>query len=167
MSDIQDSFYARWRVQSGVVSILHEDTESPPERLLQAIWLHQRLLRDQLRTLGGEPVRILHPGFHNLEGGPDFRRAIVQIGDSPPREGDIEVDLRSNSWRAHGHDINPTFKDVVLHVVWDGEGPAPGVLPRLQMRDFLDAPLGELSLWLNWESTRVSLNSCEASAVLL
>ena len=155
MSDIQDSFYARWRVQSGVVSILHEDTESPPERLLQAIWLHQRLLRDQLRTLGGEPVRILHPGFHNLEGGPDFRRAIVQIGDSPPREGDIEVDLRPNGWRAHGHDINPAFKEVVLHVVWDGEGPMPGGLPRLQMRDFLDAPLGELSLWLNWESTRV------------
>ena len=46
---IQDSFYARWRVQAGLVLILHEDTESPPERLLQSIWHHQRLLRDQLK----------------------------------------------------------------------------------------------------------------------
>lgn len=155
MLAIQDTFYARWRIQSGVVLVLHEDTDSPPERLLQAVWLHQRLLRDQLRTLDGEPVRILHPGFHNLEGGPDFRQAIVQIGDSPTQQGDVEVDLRPNCWRAHGHDRNPAFKSVVLHVVWEGERPTPGTPPRLQLRDFLDATLGELSQWLNWESTRV------------
>ena len=148
------SFYAQWRVRSGVVSVLHEDRDSPPERLLQTIWLHQRLLREQLKTLDGAPVRILHPGFPSLEGGPDFRGAVVQIGDEPPRTGDVEVDLRSSGWHAHGHDRNPAFEKVILHVIWEGERPAAGAPPTLVLRQGLDAPLGELSLWLGGEAAQ-------------
>src|SRR5437879_3762152 len=115
------SFYAEWRVRCGVVAQLRDEDDSPPERLLQAIWLHQRLQRDQLQTLDGQSVRVLHPGFHNVEGGPDFRGAMVQIGDRAVQTGDIEVDLRPSGWRAHGHDRNPAFKNVVLHVLWEGE----------------------------------------------
>ena len=102
-----------------------------PNASLQTIWQHQRLLRDQLKTLDGQPVRILHPGFRSVEGGPDFRGAIVQLGDSPPRTGDVEVDLRASGWRAHGHDRNPAFQNVILHVIWDGEQPATGAPPTL------------------------------------
>ena len=147
-----DSFYARWRVASGAVSLLHEDDESPPERLLQAIWQHQRLLRDQLQTWDQQPVRILHPGFHSLEGGPDFRGAVVQFGDSAPCTGDIEVDLRAGGWRAHGHDRNPAFRNVLLHVTWEAEPSCAGAPPLLSLRHRLDAPLGELSLWLGGET---------------
>jgi Protein of unknown function (DUF2851) len=73
------SFYSQWRARSGVAPILREDHESPPERLLQTIWHHQRLVRDQLKTLDGETVRVLHPGFRNVEGGPDFRGAVGSI----------------------------------------------------------------------------------------
>jgi hypothetical protein len=148
------SFYAQWRVRSGVVSVLHEDRDSPPERLLQTIWQHQRLLREQLKTLDGKPVRILHPGFRSVEGGPDFRGAILQVGDGPPRTGDVEVDLRSSGWRAHGHDRNPAFQNVILHVIWEGEQAAAGAPPTLVLRQTLDAPLGELSLWLGGESAQ-------------
>ncbi len=148
------SFYAQWRVRCGVVSVLREDRDSPPERLLQTIWQHQRLLREQLRTLDGELVRILHPGFRSAEGGPDFRGAVVQLGDAPPRTGDIEVDLRSSGWHAHGHDRNPAFQNVILHVVWESERAAPGAPPVLVVRQALDAPLGELSLWLGGEAAQ-------------
>ena len=148
------SFYAQWRVRCGVVSVLHEDRDSPPERLLQTIWQHQRLFREQLKTLDGEPVRILHPGFRSVEGGPDFRSAIVQVGDGPPRTGDVEVDLRSTGWRAHGHDRNPAFQNVILHVIWEGEQAAAGAPPTLVLRHALDAPLGELSLWLGGEAAQ-------------
>jgi hypothetical protein len=154
VSSIPDSFYADWRVRCGLVSVLHEDTDSPPERLLQAVWLHQRLLRDQLVTLDGQPLRILHPGFHSREGGPDFRQAIVQFGEAPPRAGDIEIDLRTAGWRGHGHDRNPAFANVILHVVWDAERPATGAPCALPLRTVLDAPLGELSLWLGGETAR-------------
>jgi hypothetical protein len=146
------SFYAQWRVRCGVVSVLHEDRDSPPERLLQTIWQHQRLLRDQLKTLDGKPVRILHPGFRSVEGGPDFRGAIVQVSDAPPRTGDVEVDLRSSGWHAHGHDRNPAFQNVILHVIWEGEPASAAAPPTLMLRHLLDAPLGELSLWLGGEA---------------
>ena len=147
---VLDSLYAQWRVRCGVAPILHDDNDSPPERLLQAIWQHQRVLRDRLTTLEERPLRVLHPGFHSVESGPDFRGAVVQIGQGPVQVGDVEVDLRASGWRAHGHDRNPAFGQVVLHVVWDSEnrsGPdrAP---PRMALRPVLDAPLGELSQWL-------------------
>ena len=148
------SFYALWRVRCGAVSVLHDDHDSPPECLLQSIWQHQRLIREQLKTLDDQPVRILHPGFRSVEGGPDFRSAIVQVGDAPPRSGDVEVDLRSSGWHAHGHDRNPAFQNVILHVIWESERPASGAPPTLLLRHALDAPLGELSLWLGGESAQ-------------
>ena len=157
MSGVNDNFYAHWRVQSGVVPLLHEDTASPPECLLQAIWQHQRLLRDQLQTLDGVPVRVLHPGFHNLEGGPDFRGAMVQFTDDTPHTGDVEVDLRASGWRAHGHDRNPAFQNVILHVIWESESRSQtaGCRPVMILRGVLDAPLGELSLWLGGETAHL------------
>ena len=154
VSQVPLSFYAQWRVRSGAVPILHEDQESPPELLLQSIWQHQRLRRDQLKTLDGQSVLILHPGFRSVEGGPDFRGAVVQIGDGSPRTGDVEVDIRSSGWRAHGHDRNTAFEKVILHVIWDGERPAAGAPPVLPLCHALDAPLGELSFCLSRESAR-------------
>ncbi|HSU53184.1 MAG TPA: DUF2851 family protein [Candidatus Dormibacteraeota bacterium] len=153
MPGVTASFYADFRVRCGAVPILHEDRESPPEYLLQAIWQHQRILRDQLRAIDGTPVRILHPGFRSVEGGPDFRGAVIQFGDERPRVGDVEVDINANGWRAHGHDRNPAFEKVILHVIWDGKAKAEG-LPALSLRNVLDASLGELSLWLGGEAAQ-------------
>ncbi len=147
------SFYAQWRARCGLVSSLRDEHAPPPERLLQAIWQHQRLHRDQLTTLDGRRVRVLHPGFGNVEGGPDFRHALVQIGDEAPRSGDVEVDLRPGGWRAHGHNRNPAFHNVILHVVWEADRDVGGP-PLLPIRPALDAPLGELSLWLEREPAK-------------
>jgi len=149
-----ENLYAEWRLRSGVASVLREDVDSPPERLLQAVWQHQRLLRDRLQTVDGQPLRILHPGFLNREGGPDFRGAVVQFGEEAARTGDIEVDLRSSGWHSHGHDRNPAFGKVVLHVIWESERPARGAPPLLVLRHVLDAPIGELSLWLGAEGAQ-------------
>jgi hypothetical protein len=146
------NFYAEWRVQSGIAPVFREDLESPPEYLLQAVWQHQRLVRDKLTTLDGQPVRILHPGFRSVEGGPDFRAAVVQFGDDAARTGDVEIDLRASGWRAHGHDRNPAFRNVMLHVTWETEPRAvAGGPPVMTLNRSLDAPLGELSLWLGTE----------------
>jgi hypothetical protein len=145
--------YARFRTQCGAVPILREDLESPPEYLLQAIWQHQRLLREQLMTCDGQRIQILHPGFRSVEGGPDFRGAVIQFGDGTARAGDVEVDIRASGWRAHGHDRNPAFQNVILHVVWHAERES-GERPLLPLREVLDAPVGELSLWLGSESSQ-------------
>ena len=99
VSPLENNFYARWRLQCGKTFFLRETNSPLPERLLQVIWFHQRLLRDQLRTLDGKPVRVLHPGFWNHEAGPDFRNAVVQIGDAPAKTGDVEIDLCTDGWK--------------------------------------------------------------------
>ena len=146
------NLYSTWRASRPGAGPLRE-AGPPPERLLQAVWQHQRVLRDQLTLADGRAVRVLHPGFLNREPGPDFRDAIVQFGSETPLRGDVEVDLATSGWRAHRHDVNPNFRAVVLHVVWDG-GDTHG-LPTLSLKSRLDAPLVELSEWFGGEdSTR-------------
>ena len=155
-----ENFYARWRAQARNGNFLR-DEQFPAERLVQAIWQHQRLRRGKLKTAAGQSVRVYHPGFANLEGGPDFRGAVLQIGGDAPCSGDVEVDLRASGWRAHGHDSNPNFQNVRLHVVWDDAGTmtarrdgAAGAPAIVCLKNVLDAPLEELSLSLENESLR-------------
>lgn len=147
------NFYASWRARTCAAHFLR-DENFPTERLLQAVWQHQRLRRDGLKTADGRAVRIFHPGFASLEGGPDFRNAVVQIGEEPARSGDVEVDLQAGGWRAHGHHRNPHFNNVLLHVVWDETRPDAAGPAILSLKPVLDASLGELSLSLERESLR-------------
>src|SRR5207244_1360883 len=64
------------------------------------------------------------------------------------------VDLRGSGWRAHGHDRNPAFEKVILHVVWDGEAAKGSSPPAMSLRHVLDAKIGELSLWLGSEGAQ-------------
>jgi len=148
VSSSSENFYAAWRTQFVAPNVLRDENGSPSERLLQAAWQHQRLQRDALKTLDGKVVRVFHPGFASVEGGPDFRDAILQIGDEAPRSGDVEIDLRAYNWRAHGHDKNKNFQHVILHVIWNETKSATGKNspPVLSLKNALDAPLAELSL---------------------
>ena len=151
-----ENFYAIWRTQFVAADVLRDENGLPSERLLQAIWQHQRLRRDALKTLDGKIIRVFHPGFISVEGGPDFCGAIIQIGDHAPCSGDVEIDLRSAGWRAHRHDKNKNFQNVMLHVVWDetksvSNEIAPSVL---SLKNALDAPIFELSLSLENEPLR-------------
>jgi len=152
---LAENFYAEWRLRCGAANVLRDENESPPERLLQAVWQNQRLRRDRLLTTDERVIHVLHPGFASAEGGPDFRGAVIQIGDDVPRSGDVEVDLRASGWHAHGHDRNPNFRNVILHVVWDEPKPAGTAPAVLSLRHSLDAPLAELGLWLETESPHV------------
>ena len=153
-----DNFYARRRVDIARAGAFHEQggkAGQPTERLLQAIWQHQRLQRDRLRTMDGRPIRVFHPGFVSVEGGPDFYGAVVQFGDEPPRAGDVEVDLHSAGWRSHGHDQNKNFENVLLHVVWnETKAPAAGLPAVLSLKNVLDAPVDELARALENEPLR-------------
>ena len=71
-------------------------------------------------------MNVLQPGVRNSGDGPDFLGAAIAI--APPGQprriirGDVEMHLRATDWFAHGHETNPAFASVVLHVVEDVQG---------------------------------------------
>jgi len=93
------------------------------EKLLAWIWQHQRL-KPGLATTGGESLKVIFPGRRNGLGGPDFRRAILTTHLGELR-GDVELHLRTSLWRDHGHQRDPAYNTVVLHVVMWHDSPAP------------------------------------------
>jgi len=99
-----------------------------PEKLLQKIWLLGLFDRQAARLDDGTPLEVLTPGRWNLLGGPDFRGANLRLGGRDV-SGDVEVHFHAADWAKHGHDRDPAYAGVVLHVVLF-EPPAGGARPR-------------------------------------
>ena len=103
------------------------------ERHVQALWYDGSLRPRNLRTWNGTPVRVVDPGAWNLEAGPDFRRAVLEIGRERTRiAGDVEIHLRPSDWVTHRHAADPAYRGVVAHVTWSSGPPPDGAngLPR-------------------------------------
>ena len=117
------------------------------ESILQRIWFEQ-LVRNPLKTLAGEPIRLLHPGIWNHRAGPDFLRASFSPADGRVLTGDVEIHRHSSDWCAHEHSGNPAYGEVLLHVFWQAdpalnESSLPGIR-QVALEQQLSAPLTEL-----------------------
>ncbi len=86
-----------------------------PEDALVAAWYGLRFAREALRTVEGEEVRIGSPGVREAGAGPDFRGARLWIGGREVR-GAVELHCDTAEWGRHGHDGDPCYDGVVLHV---------------------------------------------------
>ena len=118
-------------------SRLHASRSPLTERHVQAIWYDAALRPTHLVTRRGSAVTVVSPGDWNLEAGPDFRNAVLEIGPERRRVvGDVEVHLCPADWDFHGHGADPNYRNVVAHVTW-GCGPVPESLPA-----------GAVSIWL-------------------
>ncbi|MBI4084027.1 MAG: DUF2851 family protein [Candidatus Lambdaproteobacteria bacterium] len=95
------------------------------ENLLHACWAQQLWTGKGLRTVDGRPLEVLFPGWLNRGPGPDFTDAQLAV-DQTEYRGDVELHVDARSWRAHGHERDPAYARVVLHVVARGaDGPPP------------------------------------------
>jgi hypothetical protein len=94
------------------------------ERWLSAIWERQAFDRRGLRTTAGLRFKVVFPGLCTGGAGPDFRDAILALADGSLLRGDVELHLESSGWREHGHDRDPAYERVLLHVVLEDDEPA-------------------------------------------
>ncbi len=96
------------------------------ERHVQAIWYDAALRPSALRTVRGGDVTVVDPGTWNLEAGPDFRQAVLEVGRDHRRvAGDVEVHLKPADWSVHRHGDDPAYGRVVAHVTWYRGEPPP------------------------------------------
>lgn len=86
------------------------------EKLLQKVWLLGFFETRDARLIDGRSLRVLAPGKWNLLGGPDFLGARLVL-DGCELSGDVEIHFHAADWDAHGHEKDPAYDNVVLHVV--------------------------------------------------
>ena len=75
------------------------------------------MAEQQLQTLSGESITIVHSGIENNSDGPDFLNARVKIGNEE-WVGNVEIHINSSDWSKHKHSDNPKYKNIILHVVY-------------------------------------------------
>lgn len=96
------------------------------ERDLARIWQEGRFRR--LRDEHGNEVEIVYGGRPVVGPGCDFRDAVLKIKGIKIC-GDVEIHVGTDLWRRHGHERNPQYINVILHVaMWD-RGGLPALLP--------------------------------------
>ena len=90
------------------------------EELLHYVWRLRKFDHTNLQTTEGLSIDILHPGEYNRNAGPDFLNARIRIGDTL-WAGNVEMHLKASDWNRHQHSDDPTYKNVILHVVIDAD----------------------------------------------
>jgi hypothetical protein len=89
-----------------------------PEDFFQYCWQHLLFDPKDLVTTRGQSLVLLDRGRLNRDSGPDFFNALIRLDDQT-WAGDVELHLDSRDWFRHGHDSDPAYASVVLHVVYE------------------------------------------------
>ena len=105
------------------------------EDFLYYLWEH-RLLKGALKTHDGLPVRVVNPGFRNLDSGPDYLEAKIEIGEQL-WAGQVEIHVRTSDWNRHGHQYDKAYNNVVLHVVYEDDVRV-NAIPTLALKGHFD-----------------------------
>jgi hypothetical protein len=87
-------------------------------------WLWKYSLYDQENLFDNEKNKIivLDPGEYNRDSGPDFFNARVSIAGTV-WAGNVEIHTKSSHFDNHGHQNDPAFNNVILHIVSDNDKP--------------------------------------------
>jgi len=109
------------------------------EALFQFIWQYSLYPPSDLCTTDGEPLTIVHSGKLNRDAGPDFSEARIKIGNTT-LVGNIELHVKSSDWLKHGHQHDPAYKNLILHVVYENDVEDVAVnTPVLEMKNLIPA----------------------------
>lgn len=111
------------------------------EDFIHYLWKFKKLSGQELLTTDGEAVKIKSLGTHNLFSGPDFFNARLEI-DGQDWAGNIEMHIKASDWYLHGHDDDPAYANVILHVVWTHDA-------EITRRDGVDIPVLEVSQYVD------------------
>ncbi|MFW0718785.1 DUF2851 family protein [Pedobacter sp. N23S346] len=115
-----------------------------PEDFLHYVWQFRSFDYKDLTVVGGENLTIIHQGFLNKNAGPDFSNAKIKIGETV-WAGNVEIHIKSSDWLKHNHQIDQSYDNVILHVVYEDDVEIKrmdgSVLPVLVLKDRISSEL--------------------------
>lgn len=131
-----------WRIRSFILTLGNLIVSQYMEKLMQYVWQNRLWTPEQMVTTDGRRISVIDPGWINNDAGPDFYNAKICM-NSQIWAGNIEIHFRATDWHRHGHDSDPRYDNVILHVVCINDGIITrsdgSIIPQLHMpcaRDF-------------------------------
>ena len=133
------------------------------EELLHYVWQHKKFNTLNLKTTHKDSVSIVSVGQHNLNAGPDFFNAQLNIGEQL-WAGNVEVHIKSSDWYVHNHETDSAYDNVILHVVYEHDTEIyrkdNSVIPTLELKAFINKDVlhnyqklfANQNKWINCES---------------
>lgn len=116
------------------------------EDLLHYIWKYQKFNPSELSLIDKRKLHVFHPGHHNQDSGPDFEEARLKIANIE-WAGQVEIHINTSDWLHHGHQHDPAYGNIILHVVWNHDKEITNnnneVLPTLELKKLIDPTLLE------------------------
>ena len=90
------------------------------EEFLHYQWKYSLYDPDSLLDTDGNKISVIHPGEYNRDSGPDFFNSRISV-DGTVWAGNIEIHTLSSHFDLHGHQYDPAFNNVILHVVAEND----------------------------------------------
>jgi len=90
------------------------------EEFLHYLWKYRLYDPASLIDNNGNKISVIHPGEYNRDAGPDFFNSRLLIGGTI-WAGNVEIHICSSHFDLHGHQTDPAFNNVILHVVFEND----------------------------------------------
>lgn len=92
------------------------------EMMYQYLWRTAAFGKDFVLA-DGRPLHVSSPGRQNFDAGPDFFGARMTL-DGNLWVGNVEIHVKASDWFRHGHQSDPAYDSIILHVVGVNDAPA-------------------------------------------
>ena len=107
------------------------------EHDLYGLWRAAALPGTTFISSAGNRITVISPGKLNDLEGPDFLNGVLLI-DGQLQVGHIEMHISEGDWFAHGHQHDPNYAEVILHVLAElPQGKKRLEIPAISARDLV------------------------------
>lgn len=89
------------------------------EEFLHYIWRY-RLFTTEYLYFNNQKIEVIEIGEHNQSSGPDFFNSKIKIGETI-WVGNVEIHVKASDWHKHGHQHDPAYENVILHMVFEND----------------------------------------------
>jgi len=90
------------------------------EEFLHYLWKYRLYDPEKLVDNDGNRIVVVHQGEYNLDSGPDFFNSRISI-DGTVWAGNVEIHTKASHFDLHGHQYDPAFNNVILHIVSEND----------------------------------------------